>query len=269
MLIENQLIEVSWNSSNCKHYIELGYVFTKVKDKFFVKPEHLTKTRKSFVKVKCDYCGETYTTNWLNYLNVKKRTITKKDSCRKCFPLKNKESCITVYGTDNPMKDETTKQKCLSGAIRTKFKNGSMTMSKQQRYLCELLGGKANYPQSNVFLDVAFPDKNIYLEYDGGGHDYSVKIGRESKEEFNQHEIVRSCFLKSLGWKQIRIKSEKDYLPCQSMIYKLMSIAMHHLTDKSWIVFNIDNSTIKTSDGVQKFEYGKLIKLRSDLYACP
>lgn len=67
MLIENQYIEVSWHSQSKKHYIKKGYIFTKYKDKFFVRAEDLTKTSKAKVKVICDYCGKEYEMNWYHY----------------------------------------------------------------------------------------------------------------------------------------------------------------------------------------------------------
>ena len=50
-------VKVKWNSSNKKHYIELGYKFTKIKDEFEVKIEHLTKGSNIKVKCICDGCG--------------------------------------------------------------------------------------------------------------------------------------------------------------------------------------------------------------------
>lgn len=67
MLIPNQLIEVGWHSQSKEHYIDKGYVFTKIKDKFFVKAEDLTKSSTAKVKVKCDYCNEEYSITWYHY----------------------------------------------------------------------------------------------------------------------------------------------------------------------------------------------------------
>ena len=61
-----------------------------------------------------------------------------------------------------------------------------MATSKQQLYIHSLLGGELNYCTGKCFLDIAFLDEKIYLEYDGGGHDLSVKLGNMSKEEFER-----------------------------------------------------------------------------------
>lgn len=121
---------------------------------------------------------------------------------------KTKRTNLERYGFECCLQNEEIKNK----SRQSLYKNNTAPCSKQQRYIYEIIGGELNYPVSNISLDIAFPDEKIYLEYDGGGHDLSVKIGRESKKEFNLKEIRRYQFLKSLGWKQIRMISESDYV---------------------------------------------------------
>lgn len=42
MLIQNQKVLVSWTNSNYNHYINKGYKFTKMRDKFYVNVEDLS-----------------------------------------------------------------------------------------------------------------------------------------------------------------------------------------------------------------------------------
>lgn len=67
MLIPNQLIEVSWHSQSRKHYVDKGYTFTKIGDKFIVKAEDLTKSSTAKIKVKCDYCSKEFSMIWYHY----------------------------------------------------------------------------------------------------------------------------------------------------------------------------------------------------------
>ena len=66
---------------------------------------------------------------------------------------------------------------------------------------------------STLSLDIAFPEEQIYVEYNGGGHNLQVKLGKLSEKEFKIKEIRRYQYLKSLGWKQIEINSPNDCLP--------------------------------------------------------
>lgn len=53
-----------WNSKNKKRYVDLGYEFTKMRDRFFVKIEHLTETSKAVVRIVCPECGDVRSTKF-------------------------------------------------------------------------------------------------------------------------------------------------------------------------------------------------------------
>lgn len=89
---------VTWNARNKAHYVNLGYIFTKMNDSFLVKVEHLTKGSNVIVEVMCDYCGEISKVPWYSYINLKKKEKIHKDACRKCCELKSKEAIDSIYG---------------------------------------------------------------------------------------------------------------------------------------------------------------------------
>ena len=51
MLVQNQKIAMQWSSRNKKYYMELGYMYTKMKDIFYVNPIELPYGSKKKVKV--------------------------------------------------------------------------------------------------------------------------------------------------------------------------------------------------------------------------
>lgn len=89
-------------------------------------------------------------------------------------------------------------------------------------------------------LDIAFPDQFIYIEYNGGGHDLQVKLGNITKEQFNTQETKRYNYLKSKGWKLIRITSSKDYLINDIDMKLIFNQSLELLENSSWIEINID-----------------------------
>jgi len=121
---------------------------------------------------------------------------------------------LRKYGVEWQMQSKEIMEKSKI----TMYKNGSVPCSNQQRYLHKLLGGELNYPVSRLSLDIAFPEDKIYIEYGGNGHELSVRMGTISKKDFDIKEIRRYQYLKSNGWKIIKITSYYDYLPSDEVI---------------------------------------------------
>ena len=55
----SKTVKVRWSRNNKKYYEELGYTFTKCKEEFEVKIEHLPKNSNIKVECFCDNCGKT------------------------------------------------------------------------------------------------------------------------------------------------------------------------------------------------------------------
>ena len=161
-----------------------------------------------------------------------------------------------------------TGQRCKEcGDIRkrdTLFSNGTAPCSRQQRYLHQLFGGELNYPVKTFSLDIAFPEEMIYLEYDGGGHDLSVKYGNLTTEEFVKKERNRTYYFMRNGWKSIRIISSKDKIPSDEKLLEMLDYSRQYLSDNHhYIKFDIDNHNIKTSQFIKDFDFGVLRVVKS------
>ena len=111
MIIPNQRFIVKWHSKNKKHYESFGYKFTKNGDSFEVGLEELPKKSHQVIKVRCDCCGEIVDVTLTNY---NRKTVGSKDCCTHCKTIKTKESMLTLYGEETPIKIKQFKEKIES-----------------------------------------------------------------------------------------------------------------------------------------------------------
>lgn len=107
-------IENTWCPSNKKYFEELGYFYTKMKDKFMAKFEDMPHSSDKFIEVQCDYCGKIFSKQIKKY--YKSRKIIKKDCCQDCRKQKAHDARIEKYGYFNAYVNgytvELHKEKC-------------------------------------------------------------------------------------------------------------------------------------------------------------
>jgi very-short-patch-repair endonuclease len=176
--------------------------------------------------------------------------------------LKSKNTKIKKYGVSSLMKRKDFLQNMLIKSKITKFKNSTQICSKQQKYIHSLIGGELNFPVGILSLDIAFPDENIYVEYDGSGHDLHVKMNKMTIEEFNFQELKRYKFLKSQGWKQIKIISRNDYLPSNEILLNLIKQTKEYLQNNhNWVEIDLDNKAIRIKNLIIEYDFGELKRI--------
>lgn len=108
MLVENQLVEISWMPATKEWLESKGYVFTKYRDKIKIKVEDLQPNSHIKVVCQCDYCGEEFITPYCLY---RRNISTGKCCCNNCRKLKYKDNCIKKYGVENIFQLEEIKEK--------------------------------------------------------------------------------------------------------------------------------------------------------------
>ena len=126
----------------------------------------------------------------------------------------SKKTCMEKYGVDNPSKNLEVKEK----QRRSLYENGTCPTSKAQKYIHKLIGGELNYPFEYYNVDIFLENLNIYIEYDGSGHNLNVKKGEITQEAFDKRNLIRYYYLKSKGLKMIQIINVKDKLPNDNTI---------------------------------------------------
>jgi len=85
---------ISWNGKNREIYENLGYKFTKWKDKFEVQIEDLNINSDIKVEVRCDYCGKTIHETYSNFIDHRSKSYVQKDACWDCRSLKMKDNAL-------------------------------------------------------------------------------------------------------------------------------------------------------------------------------
>ena len=115
MWIENQFVEVTWHNQTRKHYEDLGYTFTKYRDKFLVRAEDLSCGTHHKIKVQCDYCGCIYDCSYVLFLRGRQ---TGKDCCAKCRYYKYEATCLNKYGVKNTASLPDVKEKIQNTFIQ-------------------------------------------------------------------------------------------------------------------------------------------------------
>lgn len=116
MLISTE-VDVSWNGKTKKHYVDAGYTFTKMGDRFRVQIDDLTAGSSEKVTVKCDYCGTTFVVEYYRYLDGRSGEI-KRDCCKDCKKIKIKETIYEKYGVFVPSKVEGAREKACQTNLR-------------------------------------------------------------------------------------------------------------------------------------------------------
>lgn len=179
---------------------------------------------------------------------------------QQCPEIKKKteETCLEKYGTTNPFGNYQIQKKIAA----TKFKDGKTATSQQQIYINQVYGGLLNYNVEYFHADIYLPNDKIACEYDGGGHNLSVKLGYITESEFKRCEIKRWYIFKSNGIKIMKIISLKDLIPQSDILIEMLNFAKNILdSGRSWINFDIDNGTVKWRDNEQTYDFGPLQKI--------
>lgn len=97
MLITKTVV-VKWNSKTKKYYENLGYTYTKMRDTFEIKVEHLKDSSSELIEVQCDYCNKIFSRKWVQHFRYSNKSRLDKDACKDCGQKKNLETQMKVYG---------------------------------------------------------------------------------------------------------------------------------------------------------------------------
>ncbi|HIH62772.1 MAG TPA: hypothetical protein HA283_00595 [Nanoarchaeota archaeon] len=107
-------VKVRWNPINRKYYEEKGYSPYIYNSFFLVDVNDLQLGSGVKVEVACDYClekGEITIVSKEYATRNNQNKIIEKDSCFKCFPLKQKDVMFKKHGVENAMQIEDIKIK--------------------------------------------------------------------------------------------------------------------------------------------------------------
>ena len=241
-MLLKQMVNLKWNSKNKKHYVDLGYNFTKMGDEFSVDVNDLTKGSNVKVRVKCDYCGDIYEVAWYSYYNLKQKE-NNKDCCGhpQCTGQKAKESLMLLHSVDNARKIEGVNEKIIKTNLD---KYGCANPFANEQI-------KAKIKHTNLEkYGVEVPTQNPVIREKGmatcleryGSTCYGVIYSREHKGELSPtwkggvsyHRVERSTY-EYRHWRKSVF--DRDLYACQccgakSGIGNKVELNAHHI--KNW-----------------------------------
>lgn len=184
--------------------------------------------------------------------------------CRNVFQneeikAKSAKTMRDRYGVSNLMKlPEVKEEREIKRMVSLRGKNGPC--SRGQHHLWELFGGELNYPLGHYLLDIYDQENHIDIEYDGSGHDLSVKCGNETEKEFRRKETARYYYLKKRGIKQIRFIFKNRHhsrLPCDSLLLQLKDVAYQLIEAASvnWVHIELEEQIIITKAWIYTYKF--------------
>ena len=210
--------KMKWNSRNKKHFIECGYVFTKIGDEFDVSVNDLTRGSNVLVTCKCDFCGKEYEILWYEYIIRKEKSPTKKDCCssKECSKKKQEETCLIKYGVksvweleqfrnkikqiiyekygcENPFSSEIIKQKIKETNMKKYGVDCAMKLPEtveKSRKTCMERYGVPNYSQTDEFRKNFSGENSPVWKGDNTIH------GREERFDPQYHQWRRNVFIR-------------------------------------------------------------------------
>lgn len=222
MIDLKQLIEVKWNNTTKKHYIEKGYNFTKIGDLILVTAEDLMPSSQAKVEVVCDYCGNKYYPIYKSY-NLHKKDNSK-DCCNCCkfqkmketnkqrygvewftaskeFVEKSKVTCLDKYGVENPSQLDWVQEKKIN-TNREKYGSDWFVQSNSFKAFCQDSYGVDNPMKSQLIMDKAsntlYANGNVPISKKEQKI-YDMLVGIYGKDKCHQsylcHKFIMDCML--------------------------------------------------------------------------
>lgn len=165
------------------------------------------------------------------------------------------------YGTENPMQNEKIKQRLYNSNIEKygvpyqvvaedfkkkrattcseKYGNQKIGTSAQQSQLSEWYDCELNKLIGRYYADLFFDNLNIIIEYDGGGHNLSVKMGLSTQEEFDRKENIRLNYLLEQGYKVGRIYNPNDYIINEDYAEEIKNKIFDELKNKDYFIYKV------------------------------
>lgn len=279
MVLEKEILMVI-NQYNIEYYKSKGYLNINIGNRIYVKIEDLPSTSGVKVHVVCDYCGKVFVKSYRKYYETQNDVCCKECRKKKILKItmkkygvrstlrlpevekKVKESNLRKFGVEMPLQSEEIREKAkdtmekrygvkytlqnttLREKVNTSMRNNNVncvSTSSQQKLLCDVFNGELNFPIGPYFVDIFLKKDNICVEYDGSGHDLSVKIGKLTRSAFEAKEKERLSFLIEKGYRVVKIISKTDLLPQSEKLYELKNLCLEKIKNNNFYLYNLDD----------------------------
>ena len=263
-MLKETLVEVKWNSKTKKHYVDLGYVYTKMGDIFLVNSKDLTSGSNVVVTDICDYCNNEYNLPNEVLLRCRRQSIIQKDCCPNCRAKKQEEGYLEKYGVENLMQSEIVKDNHKK-SIQEKygcdnvFQNENIKSKSKQTCLEKY--GVENYTQTEEYIEKS---KNTcikkygvdnYSKTDNFISSFSKENSPRWKGGAKTHGRWRNT-QENREWRKA-VYERDDYI-CQCCGKRGYKLNAHHIFNFAKYIdlrFNIDNGITFCEDCHKLFHH--------------
>jgi len=184
---------------------------------------------------------------------VQRKLNEKSEEEKEAIKQKRKETNIERFGVDCTFRVEGFFEGC-----HIKYhQRPDCPTSKGQERVNKIIGGILNYQAGKYNLDMYFEEDKIYVEWDGGGHWWSVWHKEMTMEEFNYRQERRRTILLNAGMKEIRFISRKNRIPKDDVLLEMKDYGFHIIKDMGFdqVIFDIDESVVKYGLVIEDFKY--------------
>lgn len=149
------------------------------------------------------------------YVDIESGKLHKKSKLQVECVLCNKVFEIKFSGYKSKLKHNNNVIYCNSCSHYMSWMKHDQNIktSSQQKSICDMIGGELNYKISGLHVDIVLKNEKIIIEYDGW-----FWHGKEQKRDRRRDE-----YLKSLGWRILRIKSNRK-MPTKEQLDNSLSI---------------------------------------------
>lgn len=275
MLISEK-VETKWNSKTKKYYMELGYIYTKMKDNFIVNVFDLKDNSGVYVDVKCDYCEKEYKILWSHRTKMIKENPEHKDCCLTCTPKKASETMKNKYGITNAMYSDKFKENLKQTIINkydceNVFQNEIIKEKIKQDNLVKY--GVESYTQTQECKDKK--EKTCLIRYGETNHmktkKYKIMFSKENSPLWKGGFRSKRNERITLEYKEWRTSVfKRDSFVCLKCNKNSRELQAHHIL--SWkenedLRYDIDNGITLCTECHKKFhkKYGKTTANRDDI----
>lgn len=241
MLI-TKYVEMKWNMPCKNYYVQKGYKFTKMGDKFIVDTKDLPEHSSIKVKVKCDLCGEEKEVRYAAYKNSKQMLLNNKYYCNKCSSHINKGYNLDfVKKTLNDIGYELLDYM------------GYRNVEDKIKFKCNR--GHVGITSFRMLKD-GCKCKQCYIENikGSGNPNYNPNLTDEQRADAAK---CRNASLENRKWKS-DVKKRDNYT-CQCCKKRGGILVSHHLDGYNWCIekrLDLDNGITLCEDCHRKF-HGK------------
>ncbi len=277
-MLLSKTVELKWNSKIKKHYVELGYKFTKMGDTFVANVNDLTSGSIANVDIECDYCHKIFKKHWRRYLAENMNTTIHKDCCYSCKKHKIEETSMEKYGVNSVFKLDEVKQKIENTNLeRYGFKNPfSSDDIKRQIEVTNIKRYGVSSPLQSEDIKNKMAD-TCMKRYGAPSYLQSIppKIGKDNprwKGGVKYHRVERATFEYNEWRKSVYVRDSYTCQCCNDRNGKghAVKLCAHHI--KNWKDYpneryDINNGITLCESCHNKFhsKYGKTLNNEQQL----